>query len=257
MGKTELLFLGTSTCRFDTGNDTSSCLLNGRLLIDTGWSAVQNLRDFGVDPANVRHVLFTHMHHDHYLSLPSFLFYHLCVNTPLKEITLIGPSEDLERVVKSAMNFLQVEAFYPHQSWPMLVPLSPGDRIEACGLEITSSAAIHPVQALCYRIRDPQGATVGISGDTCYTSDLGRFFAGCGALVHECSLGPTIEDPEANARMLHSSADDAGRVAREACVGQLILTHGSTRLRNKCIAAAQQQYSQLITWPERGETYHL
>jgi ribonuclease BN (tRNA processing enzyme) len=97
--QTILDFLGTSSCRTDIGNDTASFVLNRELMVDTGWCSVENLRTAGIDPVEVPYLLLTHWHHDHYLSLPSILFYHLCIIGDLSHLTILGPAEDSNRVL--------------------------------------------------------------------------------------------------------------------------------------------------------------
>jgi ribonuclease Z len=55
--ETEVLFLGTSSCTPDLGNDTASFLINKKYLFDTGWSVVSNLRLNGIDPIDIKYLL--------------------------------------------------------------------------------------------------------------------------------------------------------------------------------------------------------
>ena len=254
--QTLLEFLGTSSCRPDMGNDTASFVIDRRLMVDTGWCSVENLRSAGMDPVEISCLAFTHLHHDHYLSLPSLFFYHLCIKGDLSHLTIVGPCDDVTRVVELAVDFLQMKRFYPEASLPRVVPLSPGEAFEAPDFRLETTASLHPVQGLCGKYIDKQnGVVIGFSGDTAYKPSLGAFFAGCDVLLHECSLGPVAADSDKNARYLHSGALDAARVAGEAGVGQLVLLHGTTTLRSECIRAAQTIFSGQITWPDRGCSY--
>ena len=256
--QTMLEFLGTSSCRADLGNDTASFVIDRRLMVDTGWCGVENLRSMGIDPVDVPYLMLTHLHHDHYLSLPSLLFYHLGLKGDLSHLTVLGPCEDVERVLRLTADFLQMERFYPDAALPKVVPLSPGEVFETPDFRLETAASLHPVQGLCCKYVDKQnGITVGFSGDTAYQPALGVFFAGSDILLHECSLGPIEADPVQNARYLHSGALDAARVAREADVPHLVLMHGTTVERPECIKAAQTVFGGRITWPDRGCSYVL
>ena len=258
MGQTVLDFLGTSSCRADIGNDTASFTLNKTLMVDTGWCSVQNLRGAGMEPADIPYLLLTHWHHDHYLSLPSFLFYHLCAKGSLEHLTILGPAEDAKRVVSLALDFLQVARFYPDAQLPAVIPLEPGQAFETDAFSLTTTAARHAVQALCCVYTDKESQIkVGFTGDTAYQPSLGPFFRGCDILLHESSLGPIAADPATNARYLHSGALDAAKVAKEANVAHLVLLHGTTKTRSACIQAAQTVFSGKVTWPERGDSYLL
>lgn len=49
----KLVFLGTSGCIPDIGDDTASMLIDDKYLVDVGWDVVRNLRNKGVDPISV------------------------------------------------------------------------------------------------------------------------------------------------------------------------------------------------------------
>lgn len=254
--ETQIYFSGTSSCRSDLRNDTASFVLDRQVMVDTGWSCVENLRNAGMDPATIPYLIVTHWHQDHYVSLPSLLFWHLCIYGTMEHLTIIALEEDTDFILERAMEFLQVKRFYPDARAPHLQKVRPGDRFESDTFSLATTASLHAVNGLCWRYVNKQtGVQIGFTGDTAYQSSLGEFFRGCDALLHECSLGDKTISPEQNARYLHSSAQDAGRVAKEAQVGQLILLHGSTATREECILAAKAVYDGFVTWPERGNTY--
>lgn len=256
--QTEVLFLGTSSCTPDIGNDTSCIVVNRKYLFDTGWSVVANLRLNGIEPTEVNHLFFTHMHHDHYLSLPAMIFYYLCKRKPLNELKIIGPKMDVERVVGLAYAFLQVDKFYTDVGYPTIIALNPGDSYSDEEISVATCSSLHPVQGLCYRITDlGTGKVVAITGDTAYYSPVVEHVKNSDLLIHEVSLGPVAADPEINKKMLHSGAEDAGRVAMEADVGRLYIVHGMICKAEECIAAAAKYFKKEILWPQTGVKYTL
>lgn len=255
---TSIDFLGTSSCRTDIGNDTASFVLNRSVMVDTGWSCVENLRKAGIDPTEVPYLVITHWHHDHYLSLPSLFFYHLCLKGGLGHLTIIGPDEDSKLVVDLALNFLQLSRFYPDASLPKIVCLKAGDTFQTKEFSLETISSLHAVQGLCYKFNDKKNdIAVGFSGDTAYNENLGKFYTNCDILLHECSLGPVTADRTLNKKYLHSDAIDAAQVAREANVPHLVLLHGTTAKKAECIQAARTVFDNQVTWPERGATYYL
>lgn len=252
--RTVITFLGTAGAIPDPGSDTASFLINDRYLVDTGWSAVENLRKRGVDPLRIEALLFTHMHHDHYISLPSFLFYLLMKNKKLNELKIIGPIDDVEKVVKLALDFLQKNRFYSERDAPTVIPLSPGDSYEEEHFKVDTCATKHPVQGLCYRFTDKDSATVfSFTGDTAYYPPIADHVKGSRLLIHEAALGPISADPSANS-YLHSGALDAAKIAESANVGKLVLLHGSLRDAEACVQAAARIFSKQVVWPKEGET---
>ena len=69
----KILFLGTGAADFPTNKmgvegfrRTSSALIDGTLLIDPGPWVRDALEEYGVDPADIKYILNTHRHSDHY-----------------------------------------------------------------------------------------------------------------------------------------------------------------------------------------------
>ncbi|HKZ84827.1 MAG TPA: ribonuclease Z [Anaerolineae bacterium] len=117
------------------------------------------------------------------------------------------------------------------------VPPGPERRRLVAGESVTLSdgRTIHPDEVLGPEIR---GAALAHVGDTGRTSDLIEHVRGADALVIES----TYLDAEADlARSYdHLTAAQAARLARDAQVGQLILTHISRRYGQKQVLAEAQ-----------------
>lgn len=252
---TEIMFLGTAGYIPNADNDTSSILINRNFLIDTGWSLVRNLQIRGINPLDINYLFFTHMHHDHYLSLPSLIFYCLCKGKPLNELTIIGPASDLERVVRLACDFLQFDWFYKEAGYPRIIALNPGDSCSIEEMEVTTCPTLHPVQGICYRFTDRNtGKIIAVTGDTAYYPPVVDHVKNSDLLVHEVSMGVSAS-PESKKKSLHSDAEDAGKVAMEANVGKLFLNHGNKARAGESIAIASQYFKNEILWPENGVSY--
>ncbi len=216
----ELLFLGTSSCIPDIGGDTASLLINGKHLVDTGWQSALRLRELKADPLQVESVLLTHLHHDHYLGLPQFLFYVAMrrrwgeAAAPLR---ILGPSEHLARVVGLCWHLLQVDRF-PELRFPAeVVPLEGGASYDLGDVRVETRSAKHvsgegrPEPALSYRFTDPAtGACIVYSGDTSHDPGLGTWARGAQVLIHDAA---------------HTSAAEAAQLAKAAGVGKLLLNH--------------------------------
>lgn len=257
VSETRVTFLGTSTALPDIGSDTASFLINEKYLVDTGWSLINNLRNCDIDPLQIEYLFFTHMHHDHYLSLPSLFFYFLMKRKDLKDLKIIGPADDVERIVTLALNFLQKEVFYSDKSFPTIIPLSPGDNYDHELFHLTTCDTIHPVQGLCYRFTDKRtGKCFSFTGDSAYYPKIAEHVKGSSFLIHEASLGPIHADPSTN-HALHSGALDAALIAESAQVGKLYLVHGALSRKEECVQAASQIYKGTVEWPADGQTIVL
>ena len=103
-------------------------------------------------------------------------------------------------------------------------------------VKISTCRVRHPPikQAYAYRF-DAQDRSVVISGDTAYAPELAEFARGADVLVHEVMYLPRIDAlvsrlPNAarlRAHLLaaHTSSEDVGRIAAQAEVKTLVLSH--------------------------------
>lgn len=256
--KTEVTFLGTDSVVPACGGDTASFVINRKYLVDTGWYGALRMGCYGIDPLQLEALFLTHCHHDHYLGLPHLLFYMTMRaserpdRAPLK---IVGPAEDLERVVGLAQQFLQMERFPPVQYTPELIPLKAGEPLETEAFSLATCASVHPVPGLCYRFTDKNtNQVIAFTGDTAYDPAIVRHVQGADLLIHEASYGASPA-PAANAS-LHSGAPDAARVAQEAGVQRLALLHCPQPKQAAALQAAQAIFADTV-WPADGETIFL
>ncbi|MFL5263412.1 MAG: ribonuclease Z, partial [Anaeromyxobacteraceae bacterium] len=115
--------------------------------------------------------------------------------------------------------------FHPDRAAALGVPSGPlygelqrGRPVEVDGRTVRPEDVVEPSR---------RGRTLVVSGDTWPTGATVEASRGADLLVHEATFG----DAEAARALetLHSTAREAGRVAREAGAGSLVLTHLSTR----------------------------
>lgn len=219
-----LRILGAADWRPDLNNDHACYLLDGHILIDCCSGVLMNLINGGADPAGIDLILFTHMHPDHFLGLPSLLHYQRTRNRTLREITILGPKEMLERAAELSMEV----AFFGDggsDEEPVLVPLAGGDPFTFDRYRIRTLPARHSVPGLCYRVTEVGSEkSVGFTGDTMAHPEMSAFFRGVDLLVHEATFGAE-ELPGFNSVCRHSNARMAVRTAEEAGAGRLLLTH--------------------------------
>ena len=242
MATTCLTFLGTAAVLPGAGEDTAHFLVNGRLLIDTGWSCPLRMQQFGYDPMAVETLFFTHCHHDHYLGLPGLLFFRAmrrrrgAVGPRLR---LVGPPDDLPRVVELARALLQPERFPEVCDDYELVPLPPGESLELDGFRLETIPAIHPVTASSFRLTDrASGVVIVGSGDTAPNPALIALARDCDLLIHEASRPPEAEPGRAG----HSRAEDAARIAAEAGARRLRLVQLTAGHAERSLAAARARF---------------
>ena len=254
----KITFLGTSTVVPAAGHETACALVNGTYLIDTGWNAAIGMKSFGYDPMLLDAVFLTHCHHDHYIGLPHVFFY-MCMRAreqpdrpPLK---VIGPEEDVERVVDLSLALLQPERFDAVAYAPEVIPMAPGDEYTDAAVRVTTCRTAHPVPSLCYRFTEgTSGASLAYTGDTAYHAPIAEHAAGVGLLVTEASYGG-LAAPADNGS-LHSGAPEAARLANAAGADRLALVHCPEAKQNEAVEAARRDFPHTFI-PADGETVEL
>ena len=103
-------------------------------------------------------------------------------------------------------------------------------------VKVTSCRVRHPpiTQSYAYRF-EAKDRSIVISGDTAYAPELAEFAKGADVLVHEAMYLPAIEkliQQEGGKQRLrehllaaHTSTEDVGRIAAQAGVKTLVLSH--------------------------------
>lgn len=213
----KVTFIGVSSCIPDVGSESPCFLVNGKHLVDTGWNAVLKMREHSIDPLNLESIILTHLHQDHYIGLPPLLFFFGLRRrfspgkTPLK---IFGPVEHLERVLRSALEFLQIKRFPELGVDYRVVPLEPGEGFELDDLRFETAATSHtsghnrPEPALMFKIISKGGgAPFAFTGDTHYHPPVAEFTKGVSLLVHDAG---------------HTSPKDVATIAKTAGVKRLL-----------------------------------
>ena len=256
MDNTSIKFFGTTACIFDKNDDDPCFLVNNKYLFDTGFAVVNNLVNNDINPTSIKYLFFTHMHHDHYISLPALLFYYLQNGARLDELTILGPSRDVARIVDKAMDFIEAKTCW-QTNGPKVVELDCGYSFETEDMLFETVSSVHPVQGLCYRMTDKNtGKVICATGDTTVNDKLPQFFAGCDALIHEISLGMYRNTGGYATSNGHSSVYEAVDLANVTGAKQLFFVHNSRKIEKEVLAYAKGNFKgEKAVWPAVGHTY--
>ncbi|MBQ8509128.1 MAG: MBL fold metallo-hydrolase [Clostridia bacterium] len=256
-----ITFLASDACLCAQGNDSAGMVINNELLIDTGYSVLDNLKKIGINPRDIEHIYFTHLHHDHYLGLPHLIFWYLQTNKPLDKLHIYGPKADLRRVVDLTMRFLQAgkdQPFYKNSPYPVLHELEPGDTFETPSLKAEVGASFHAIDCLCCRLTDKEsGKVLSVTGDTYYRSDIPVSLHDCDLLVHETSLADGKTDPANPPACRHSAIADAVRTATEAHAKRLFVIHFAESKAEAVIKAAAALTDIEVVYPKLFHPYEV
>lgn len=204
--------------------DASGAKRGGATLLDCGPGTVRSFASVGIELTDVRRVVLSHYHLDHCLDL--FALFFARRNPALKDrptLDLHGPP-GLERLVRESPAGLGKHARDPdarlHEHAPQ-ADESADERaaFEADGRRFTCVRNGHADVAVSWRVDDPRGWSLTYTGDTNEDPRVARLARGCDLLVAECSF--LEEEATAN----HLTPGGAARLASEAGVGMLLLSH--------------------------------
>jgi ribonuclease BN (tRNA processing enzyme) len=189
------------------------------LLIDFGPRTLTNLIKAGVDRHRIRHILFSHYHADHFSDFITFYFdavIHSKFVRKRPDLTLYGP-----RGTKKLFTAI-LSTFPGFRSGTFRIGLREvGDRSFRIGrTRITPRTVRHSPRLHClgYRI-EYDGTALAYSGDSEYCEALVRLCDDADLAVLDCSFPANRPGPS------HMHAGDCGRVARDAGIGRLVLSH--------------------------------
>jgi ribonuclease BN (tRNA processing enzyme) len=212
--------LGTGTILSNVNHSCSSTLIqyqSTNLLIDIGPGTYDKLKQTKISPEQLNYIFITHFHPDHISDLvPVLLYYYLKAPEESKEkIQIWGPP--------GLQDFLQkMESAYG--DW-----LNPERRIfkireliqptcEFPEFQLFWEKVVHTSESVGYRFVFDQ-KIICFSGDSEYCPALIKLCRNATLAIVECSF------PDSNAISGHLTSGQVSRIANEAEVERVILTH--------------------------------
>jgi ribonuclease BN (tRNA processing enzyme) len=223
----------------------------GRILLDTGGGLdiVRLLIATGCEPAEVRDIFVSHQHTDHVGGLEPLLLWSI-----VRMLSKHGrPPGDETRVYADRCVLAAIEQLFA--ATITAAPRLFGDKLRwvdaADGASVTLRGGARLTTFLVDHepagggargcVVEQNGTRLVYSGDTRPTDRLIEVADSADVLIHE-SGGLDAHAAETH-RLGHSTGGDAGRVARAAKVGRLVLTHlPADRLAEPILAEARAAF---------------
>ncbi|WP_062296863.1 MBL fold metallo-hydrolase [Demequina maris] len=193
-----------------------------RIVLDLGSGAIGPLQRH-CDPARVDALVVSHGHPDHCADLAALSVlrrYGPSKDDALPPLPLYGPVGIDDRIVEIAgggdRNDLEPFAF---------MPVDGDDAVEVGPFTLTFARAWHPVPANAVRVAGPSAAngeaTLVFTGDTDRCDEVLELARDCDVLLAEAGWAHSRVNPEG----VHMNGTQAGTLARDAGVGELVVTH--------------------------------
>ncbi len=220
----ELIILGSGTCVPSIRRAGPSILLRamGRsILIDSASGTLRQLARLGIKYSKIDIIFYTHLHPDHVGEFVPFVF---------AQKYAPGYKRELPVKVIAAKGFLKFYEGLKQAFGAWVEPREGALEIHELDIDGNSSDIISPLilkytkarhtpQSLAYRIELPTGKSVVFTGDTDFSPEIIELAKGADLLVSECAA------PEEHKVEGHLIPSEAGEMAQQAGVRQLLLTH--------------------------------
>ncbi len=249
---TKLVLLGTAAGPVPgrSRQMTSHVMLSNGVayVLDCGMGVTDNYARTGIPFSALKSIFITHHHADHNIEYGPLLIVGWIQGMPL-DIRAFGPpplkqmTDDFMRAYKQTVDFW-AEDFHmkPLVSVNVQEVSGAGPVMQDDNVKVSSIVVEHPPvkPALAYRF-DFKDRSIAFSGDTAPLEAVAKMAKGADVLVHETMYVPAVEKyikgqiakgrpVKFEAFMAHMKADhtpveDVGRIAAEAGVKTLVLSH--------------------------------
>jgi ribonuclease BN (tRNA processing enzyme) len=217
-------------------------------VLDCGLGVTNEYARTGIPFSALRSIFITHHHPDHNIEYGPLLTIGW-ISGMRPSVRAYGPpplmqmTEDYFRSAKPTIDFWAEDfRIPPLQTIEVHEIANSGPVMQDNNVKVTSVLVQHPPikPALGYRFDFPD-RSIAFSGDTIALEAVAQLAKGADVLVHEAMDFPaievfvrqqiaagaagTVEAAMAHMRADHTSAEDAGRIAQEAAVKTLVLSH--------------------------------
>jgi len=243
---TELVLLGTAggpTPKRTRSAPAQAVVVDDHVyVVDCGSGVARQLALAGLPPSALSGVFITHHHSDHNADYGN-LFLLSWASNLAHTVPAFGPppllamtehffrlnAEDIEIRIRDEGRPSLRDLIDPHEV------TEPGEVFQDERVTVTATLVDHPPfeTALAYRFDTPDRSIV-ISGDTAYSPALVKLAQGADILVHEVLFSDALDwiVARSNGTTLrkhlvdsHTDVSEVGKVAQQAGVGMLVLSH--------------------------------
>jgi ribonuclease BN (tRNA processing enzyme) len=208
----KLLFLGTAGYHPNETRQTVCAMLP-----EVGFVLDAGTGFFRVRPymhTSELHIFLSHAHLDHVCGLTYLL--DVLWEKPVERVTVYGLAEHLEAVTGALFDSALFPLPFAYETQPVTTDFTVG------AARVQTQMLVHPGRSVGYRFTWPERSLAYVT-DTIATRDYLDLLRGVDVLIHECNFTDAFRDLAQ--QTFHSHTTAVATLAREAAVGQLVLTH--------------------------------
>lgn len=185
-----------------------------QILVDCGSGTLLQLERAGRSYKDIDAVFITHKHPDHFADLMPLI--QALLATPRfkreKKLSVIGSPEFITYYNKAIFTVLGEHLNFPVETVEIR------DRLDFMPFQILTAKTVHSRDSIAYRI-EYRDTSIVFTGDADYDQGIVALAKKCDMLIADCSY------PDVMKARGHLTAKECGRIAREAGVKKLLLSH--------------------------------
>ncbi len=219
----KLTVLGSGGSSQTVDRSCSSFLIDNRILIDAGPGSYRNLLKAGADPLEIKALLLSHLHGDHFFDIGA-LIWGMSYMQRTEPLTVIGPS-GTSSMVKGMLSIANTPSLFMKFSL-QFIEIKPGNEFTVQGINVVTGPGKHVIEDVAYRIGD-----ICYTGDTSPSDSIVKLATGSSLLIHEAS--GLAENEDLLQTVGHSSSRQAAQIASSAKVKRLLLSHITPAISNR------------------------
>jgi ribonuclease Z len=259
----DVLFLGTGGA-FSAGRRSTLGLLieadSFRMLAETGPAILEQLARVDLHATDVERLFVSHSHGDHVLGFPMLALNRFEVSTPLQVYAGRATIATLQALCAVVFSNLGVHRL--NLEWHELSEVDSDQVALAAGVTLRSVVVPHPpgVPTLAARWDFAGGPSVTFATDTVPSAVTVELARDSDLLIHEASFSAVLQPDEDPAAHFHSTARQAGELARQAGCPRVALVHLGPAIGEQpdvLIEESRAGTDLQVFIPEDGERIHV
>ncbi len=230
----EIVFLGTGDA-FSAGRRSNVALLledsDFRMLVEAGPTVVQQLARANVQAVELDQLFVSHSHGDHVLGFPMFALSRSFESSPRLHV-YAGSNTIATLKMLWALVYTGYGSHRLKCGWHNLSEYDADKAALSHGVTVRTVPVSYPpgTPTLAARWDFAAGPSVAFATDTLPCASVVELARGSDLLIHEASFSAELQPDIDASAYFHSTAKQAGEIARQAGCPRLALVHLSSKI---------------------------